>query len=486
MTRCLAGLTAVLILLAVICPVCCEAPAESSRLLDMSDVLDYIAVDLTFSPDTEDAIQAEQTLRLTNLTGDDLTDIVLRSMTGAYLTQATSPAASAELMAACYPKGFDPGGVSVLSCLILEEDCTWAWTDAARTVLTVTPAHPWKHGETLTLVLTWKARIPCCRSRFGHTDGAWVLGNCIPLPAVYQDGTFRTDPYVSVGDPFLSACMNWHVRVHLPDGYAAVGSAIPRMQASTAIFEAHGLRDFTLVVCASPAHVRGTAEGISIDCYASDTARAQSLLTLAENALCVHTAAFGPLIYPGVTLIETDFPFSGMEYPRLVLIGRDVLDAGGDDLEETVVHELAHQWFAMQVGSDSFCHAWQDEALCEYAYLQYLKACYGEARMQKKIASFIVPSLRMRLSASLTPESPLYAFRDLREYSLVVYGRGTALFVALDEALGTQVLCAGLADYCADCALRIADPMDLITALSRAAQTDLTPLFSEYLATPRR
>jgi hypothetical protein len=67
-----------------------------------------------------------------------------------------------------------------------------------------------------------------------------------------------------------------------------------------------------------------------------------------------------------------------MEYPTLVMIGEGKLAAGGDGLEQTVAHEVAHQWWYAVVGSDEYYQAWQDEALCEYSLLDYWGAVHGD------------------------------------------------------------------------------------------------------------
>ena len=54
----------------------------------------------------------------------------------------------------------------------------------------------------------------------------------------------------------------------------------------------------------------------------------------------------------------------GMEYPMITCIGGFQPDTFG--LYGVTVHELAHMWFPMQVGSDETRHAWMDEGLTEF------------------------------------------------------------------------------------------------------------------------
>jgi hypothetical protein len=62
-----------------------------------------------------------------------------------------------------------------------------------------------------------------------------------------------------------------------------------------------------------------------------------------------------------------------MEYPMLTCIGgpRDTLS-----LYSVQVHETAHMWFPMQVGSDERRYAWQDEGLTRFNQAQGMQAFF--------------------------------------------------------------------------------------------------------------
>jgi hypothetical protein len=74
-----------------------------------------------------------------------------------------------------------------------------------------------------------------------------------------------------------------------------------------------------------------------------------------------------PYPWPQMTALEGPVSCSGMEYPMLTCIGgpRDTLS-----LYSVQVHETAHMWFPMQVGSDERRYAWQDEGLTRFNQAQ--------------------------------------------------------------------------------------------------------------------
>lgn len=462
-------------------------PETDARITAASEGLDDITIDVAFTPDALHAMTATQTLTLTNRTGQILHAVVLRSYTGAYLSSETSPAGTEELFDACYGDDFRTGGLLMDSAQVNGADVAYAWQDEARTVLMLPLEDGWAPEETLTVTLAWHAAVPDCGSRFGHRNGIWALGNLFPLPTVWEDGSWRTDPYISIGDPFLSECANWHVTLTTPLGYTAAASAWAEPVRSgdtlTWQWDAPAVRDFTVVLSDSYQQA-STMEGDTlVVAYARTASAAKAMVQNAAQALRCYASKWGDYVYPTLTLCEVGFPFNGMEYPRLVMIGSETASDGGDALALTVAHEVAHQWWAMQVGSDGFYQAWQDESLALYAQMDYIGFCSGASAREDAIFSNIEQTLRVTVSHAVTPGSPIDYFSNLSEYSLVVYNRGAALWVALENLMGKDVLDAALRDYQEQYRFRLATRQSLTDILSSHAGMDVSALMLDYLDT---
>ena len=461
-------------------------PETRAEVLTASEGLDRIVVDAAFDPDARQ-LTATQTLTLVNRTGEALEEAVLRSYSGAYLSQETSPAATDELFDSCYYAGFSTGGLLVDGAQVNGETVDWAFDDDARTVLRLPLAAPWQPGESIAVTLTWHVHIPRCASRFGEADGIWALGNVFPTPAVREDGAWRTDPYISIGDPFVTQCANWVVRLTVPDGYtaAATGYAEPVTLGDTRVytFDAPAVRDFALVVSDRWQVVTGMAEDVMLIACAADAARAREMLRYARQAVACFEAHYGDYVYPTLTLAETGFPFSGMEYPRLVMLGSSAVLAGGQTLEYAVAYEVAHQWWYAMTGSDPVHQAWQDESLCEYALMDYIGRWYGADARDDAIFARIETALRITVPRGVTPGSPIDYFGDLSEYSQVVYHRGAALWVALETMMGKDTLDTALRAYGAQYRFSTATREELTALISSFAGQDVTPLMVDYLDT---
>ena len=460
-------------------------PPESDALLTAAESLDEISVDAVFEPEGS-TLTARQVMTLVNRSGQTLQEITLRSWSGAYLLEDTSPAATEELFDACYRESFSPGGLTLSNAQVNRVAMTWAWADEASTVLTL-PVKDWQPGESVTVTLDYTVAIPACRSRFGVYEGIWQLGNVFPTTAVWLDGELRTDEYVSIGSPFLSECANWTVRLTVPAGYtvAATGSpgeAEPLDGMTTCTYTAGAVRDFALVISDKWQSASVMAGDVLVTAHARDKAAARQMAEYARQAITCYETHYGPYAYPTLTLCEVSFPWDGMSYPRLSMIGAGLAGIR-DALGEAVARETARQWWGMMVGSDGWYQPWQSEALCEYAVLDYVGQEQGDAARESRIFERVETAMRITILEGITPGSPIDYFASLSEYNVVTRQRGAALMLALENYLGKDGLDDFLAAYLGMYRFRIATRRTMEELLGRTAGQDLSALFLDYLDT---
>lgn len=458
-----------------------RVPQTSTELMEASQGLDSIRIGAALDPETRTLLFTQE-MTLTNRTGQDQSAVVLRSWSGAYLLEETSPCASEELYIDCYGAAFSPGGLTVNSAQVNGTPVQWTWLDTASTVLSLPAA--WPADSSITVRLECRVTIPECAGRFGYADGVIMLGNVFPVPAVWQEGAWRTDGYCAIGDPFLSECANWEVALALPPGYTAAASAPGSVdEENIHTFEALAMRDFALVVSNRFVSVSGMSEGVMITAYARTKEDAAALLLYARQALASYTKRWGGYAYPTFTLAEAVFPYGGMEYPGMAMIGADVIATGGQALEYVVAHETAHQWWAVMVGSDGWYEPWQDESLCEYAWLDYVGDWYGADARSQMAFDRIETAMRITIPGGMTPGSPIDYFSDLTQYSRIVYQRGAAFWCAMELHLGKDGLDAMLRDYQGQYRFRIATRADVTAVLNEHAGMDMSGLMLDYLDT---
>ncbi len=465
--------------------------APSAELLEIAQGMDSVTITAQFLPDSRQ-LSVNQQLTLDNRGADARDELVLRTYANAFQSPATSPIATEELYEECYPHGFSAGSLVMASARVargegVSSPVDYRYLDDAKTVLTLPLDSPWQPGQQLCVELTYTLNIPRAAARFGENDGFWALGNAFALPAVYLDGAYLQDPYYPVGDPFVSECMDFIVRLSVPAGYTAAGSGWPTVTQNpdggqTYAFTAPAVRDFALCLSQEYHLAQGREDNVLITLYAREPDQAQKALDYARRAMACYARLFGAYPYPSLTLAQVEFPFGGMEYPALIMLSGEGMQAGGQQLEWVVAHEVAHQWWYAVVGSDQVNQAWQDEALAEYSVLEYVEQYYGKDDQERLRRARIDTAMHTTVPNAVTPGSPLSYFADMAEYALVVYGRGAYFLCDLDAALG-GTLDDFLKAYYDSYQFQLASRVDFEALLQVYSGQDWGPLMVDYLDT---
>ena len=464
-------------------------PAETAgnRAVLASEGLNHYDFSLIFRPEKQ-TLAVTMELEYTNRTGSALSELMLRTWAGAYHSQETSPAAASSLYEQCYPQGFSPGGIQLEGCWWNDMPVDAQFQDAAQTVLSV-PVGVLASSEGGRLRLRCQLTIPECAHRFGHDQDTWQFGNALPILSVYQQDGWRQDPYEAIGEPFLSQCANYSVTLVTPEGYACAATGRCMEKAKTAdgavryLLKAEAVREFAFALSSGWVQASARSHGVLVSAYAAERSQASRAVQYAAKALEIYSALYGEYPYDTFSLCAAEFPFGGMEYPGLIFIGAPYFAADRkDSLELVIAHETAHQWFYGMVGSDPFNHPWQDEALCEYATLRYVRERYGAGAYENLRLLRADAPMRENIPFPLVPDSPISDFSRLDIYSSIVYGRGLAFLLAAEEMTGK--LDAFLAEYCRRFAFRIASREDFELLLCAETGADLMPLMKDYLDTP--
>ncbi len=460
-------------------------PSAGARAAAVAEGLNNYNYQLLFLPE-DGTLSITMTLDYTNRTPDALDSLTLRTWAGAYAREETSPAAIDVLYDQCYPDGFSAGGIMLDGAWWNGQLANAVFEDEAQTVLRV-PITALAPAEQGTLLLRCTLTIPHCAHRYGYSRGVWQFGNALPVLSVYENGAWRADEYHPIGDPFVSECANYSVLLIAPEGYACATSTLCASEETgdgRVMFRMDGqaMRDFSFALSKSWSRAQVKANGVTVVSYAADSESARRSAKNAAKALKVFSGLYGEYPYASLTLCAVNFPFGGMEYPGLIFLSSSYFyQEMRDTLELVVAHETAHQWFYALVGSDQFNQPWQDEALSEYAMLRYAKAVYGQSAYENLLVTRVQAPMQEHIPQAVTPGSPVSYFGSLDVYSSVVYGRGAALLLAIEELTGQAD--AFLRAYCDTFAFRIASRAEFETLLNAFTGMDLKALMVDYLDT---
>ena len=156
-------------------------------------------------------------------------------------------------------------------------------------------------------------------------------------------------------------------------------------------------------------------------------------------------------------------------------------------LETTVAHEVAHQWWAIGVGSDSQKHPFVDESLTNWSAMLYYEDRYGKARAAQMSDLNLNTSFSMgaMLGGGDKPANlPTAAYANNLQYGAVVYGKGALFYAKLRALTGDAAFFDALRTYYARFDNKLAGPGDLkaiMIAKSPAKRAQIEALYTRWV-----
>ena len=132
--------------------------------------------------------------------------------------------------------------------------------------------------------------------------------------------------------------------------------------------------------------------------------------------------------------------------------------------EETIAHEVAHQWWAIGVGSDSQRDPWLDESLTNWSSMLYFEDRYGRAQADQMRELHLKTSYSMgaALGGGDAPANlPTDAYTGNLQYGAIVYGKAALFYDHLRSLVGDPAFFGALRDYYARYNGKLAGPKTL-------------------------
>lgn len=333
---------------------------------------------------------------------------------------------------------------------------------------------PLTENATAKIVLDFETAIPEIAAPFGHHSGVSSMGVWHPVLAVYDEDGWNLAPTTEFGEPYFAETADYEVRLNLPKSLTAVATGVERdreesQSTQTLTYEAESVRDFALAIGEKFDRVSRKVGGTIVNVYhrPESAFRAERALDLASRSLAYFSETFGAYPYPEFDLVDAPL-VAGTEYSTLTFAN---LQNTEDYVFDTVVpHEVAHQWWYVQVGSDQFEEPWLDESLATYS--EWLSSGDAASRFPDPVP----PTTPLNTSVADFPDS--YTYQN------VAYLRGAQLYRDLAYKIGEERLLRGLRAYVEKYRYRTAKTEDLVSATSKSAGEDLTPFFESYDVAP--
>ena len=380
-----------------------------------------------------------------------------------------------------------------------------------RTVISVALPQRIGPGETLTIDISFTAKIPRPFARTGAIGNYFFIGQWFPKIGVLDaEGTWNCHQF-HVGTEFFSDFGVYDVRMTVPRGWkvAATGRQRERTDnpngTTTHRYYQEDVHDFAWTT--SPdfleARERFEVPGLPpVDMrllyqpeHASQAARH---FETTRATLRYYGEWFGAYPYGHLTIVDTPWRTvtDGMEYPTMFTAGTRWLMPREDTyVEDGLVHETGHQWWYGIVATNEFEDAWMDEGINQYANARVDAEDYPYGRAVPRFFGGFVPWVldevpwdRLESGEFLSdyrgsPTVDIQATPSFRYWPRtagpITYSKPALWLHTLERALGWPVVQQILSTFFDRWKFKHPKPGDLFQVASEVSGRDLMPFFDQ-------
>lgn len=379
-----------------------------------------------------------------------------------------------------------------------------------RTVMVVPLPTPVAPGRTINLEIEWTSQIPRPYDRTGGIGRFFFIAQWFPKIGVLEQSGWNTHQFHAATEFFADFGV-YDVRMTVPTGWILGATGVERERrdnsdgTTTHRYYQEDVHDFAWTT--SPEYLerreRFEATGLPpVDMrlllQPEHANQADRHFAAARATLEHYGKWFGPYPYGHITIVDPPWRSAagGMEYPTLVTAGTDWLASEGvTTLEDTVAHEVGHQFWYGIVANNEFEDAWMDEGLNTFATARVLELAYAPNHHQEWFfGGFIpwpfpdipysravqgnrLPSFRSAAKADVLTK-PAYSL-PLANGGLLSYNKTALWLHTLERYLGWPTLQKVLATYFERWKFRHPTPRDFFVIVNEVSGRDMTWFFDQ-------
>ena len=512
--------------------------------------VDY-KIDVTLN-DKNNTLSAFEEFEYTNHSTTSLDFIYVHLWANAYKNNETALAKQLydmNNMVLQFATDEDKGYIDSLDFKVNGETVKWELDpehiDIAKLYLE-TPLAP---GQKMTVSTPFKIKIPTGDiSRLGHVGESYQITQWYPKPAVFDLNGWNQIPYLTQGE-FYSEYGSFDVSITLPKNYVVGATGDLQTQseidflnekakATQKKFDDNKFRDNKKAGSGNTPFpdsdtefktIRYTQKNVHDFAWFADKRfevlkgevelpHSKRKVTTwcmfvehhanlwKESIEYINDATFyyskwnGDYPYNNVTAVDgTISAGGGMEYPNVTVIG----NAGSKiELEVVIVHEVGHNWFYGQLGSNERVHPWMDEGMNTLNEIRYIETKYPHnenlSKMMRGIAEKVhlehlshhdMSDLSYNLSAGMGVDQPIElpsADYSSLNYGAIVYSKTGLVFNYVRDYLGDEMFDKCMHAYYDKWEFKHPQPEDMKAIFESVSGKDLSWLFEDIIQTTKQ
>ncbi len=435
-----------------------------------------------------------------------------------------------------YSKEEERGYIDQLNFKVNDETITWTLDEENIDIAKLNLNTPLKSGETMTISTPFHIKIPESFSRFGHVDQSYQATQWYPKPAVYDQNGWHPMPYLDQGE-FYSEYGSFNVKITLPANYVvgATGDLqneaeikwLNELAAKTAQKKeftsdydaiASDVETKTLHYKQDRVHDFAWFADKRFNVLKSEVALPESGRKVTTWAMFTNTEAdlwlkapeyindgvyfyskhVGEYPYNQCTALQSALSAgAGMEYPNVTVIG---ISSTPESLERVIVHEVGHNWFYGQLGSNERDHAWMDEGINSYYEARYFDEKYPDEKvysltgiekldnrlnLDESDLSYLAYLTAARKNKDQAIEEKSQNYTNLN-YFATVYGKAALAFNYLSQYLGQAKFDKIMKKYYQSYEFKHPQPQDIRRIFNEESGKYLDWFFDEQINTTKK
>jgi Peptidase family M1 domain len=395
---------------------------------------------------------------------------------------------------------------------------------------------PLAAGAKCTISTPFKVKIPQYVSRLGHQGQSYQITQWFPKPAVYDVNGWHPIPYLAQGE-FYSEFGDYDVTITLPDNYvvAATGElqneaeklflnqkienanqlirqfknkkfvlndSFPKSstQLKTIQYIAKNVHDFAWFADKRFQVQKSSVllkNGQKVETWVLFTHQRpdlwQNAVEYVNKAVKFRSEVLGAYPYSHATALHNDTQSSGMEYPMITLLG--YMD-NAKNLEQTIEHEVGHNWFYGILASNERANVWMDEGLNNYYDARYNNLYHISDSITDFVPSFLAKKtdytgnelVHLYLANRLQNQPSAISSEQMTNFNYWMggYDNPAMAFRLLEKYVGTDLMDKAMQTYYEKWKFKHPQPTDFQQVMESVTGKKLSWLFDDLIGTTKK